>query len=426
MANSKKDSVNLLESFGDFKENKNIDRSTLIDILEDAFRKELAKMYGSDENFDVIFNPEKNDCEINRTRVVVEDDEFENENQQISLSEAKIMDEEYEVGDEVYDKIDFKNFGRRVVLNLRQTLASKILDLQKAALYERYSGILGTIVSGEVYQMWKKELLLLDDEGNEMYLSRNDQIPSDNFRKGDRVRALVKDVDNKNNNPKIFLSRTSPDFLRCLLEQEIPEIHDGLITIKNIARIPGERAKVAVESFDDRIDAVGACVGAKGARIHGIVRELRNENIDIINYTPNKLVYITRALNPAKVQSIDLDEENKIATVFIKPEEISQAIGKGGCNIKLAGQLTGYQIEVRREDAQFDTEDIYLSEFKDEIDQWVLDVLYSIGCETAKSVLKLTRDELLSRTDLEEETIDDILRILHEEFDDEESTPNQQ
>lgn len=419
MANSKKDSGNLLESFVDFKDNKNIDRSTLIDILEDAFRKELAKMYGSDENFSVIFNPEKNDCEIIRTREVVEDGEVENENRQIPLSEAKVLDEDYEVEDEVYEKIDFKNFGRRVVLNLRQTLASKILDLQKAALYERYSGILGTIVSGEVYQMWKKELLLLDEEGNEMFLSRNDQIPQDAFRKGDHVRALVKDVDNKNNNPKIFLSRTSPDFLRCLLEQEIPEIHDGLITIKNIARIPGERAKVSVESFDDRIDAVGACVGAKGARIHGIVRELRNENIDIINYTTNKLVYITRALNPAKVQSIELDEENKIATVYIKPEEISQAIGKGGCNIKLAGQLTGYQIEVRRDDAQFDTEDIYLSEFKDEIDQWVLDVLYNIGCETAKSVLKLTRDELLQRTDLEEETIDDILRILHEEFDEE-------
>lgn len=419
MANSKKDSGNLLESFGDFKENKNIDRSTLIDILEDAFRKEIAKMYGSDENFSVIFNPEKNDCEIIRTRVVVEDDELENNNKQIALSEAKVLDEDYEVDDEIYEKIDFKNFGRRVVLNLRQTLASKILDLQKAALYERYSGILGTIVTGEVYQMWKKELLLLDEDGNEMFLSRGDQIPQDAFRKGDHVRALVKDVDNKNNNPKIYLSRTSPDFLRCLLEQEIPEIHDGLITIKNIARIPGERAKVSVESFDDRIDAVGACVGAKGARIHGIVRELRNENIDIINYTANRIVYITRALSPAKVQSIELDEENKIATVYIKPEEISQAIGKGGCNIKLAGQLTGYQIEVRRDDVQMDPEDVYLSEFKDEIDQWVLDVLYSIGCETAKSVLKLTRDELLQRTDLEEETIDDILRILHEEFDEE-------
>jgi len=418
MAKTKKESGDLLESFGDFKENKNIDRATLIDILEDAFRKELAKMYGSDDNFSVIFNPEKNDCEINRTRIVVEDDEVENENRQIALSEARVVDEEYELGDEVYDKIDFKSFGRRVVLNLRQTLASKILDLQKAALYERYSGILGTIVTGEVYQMWKKELLLLDDEGNEMYLPRAEQIPQDNFRKGDHVRALVRDVDNKNNNPKISLSRTSPEFLRCLLEQEIPEIHDGLITIKKIVRIPGERAKVSVESFDDRIDAVGACVGAKGARIHGIVRELRNENIDIINYTANNIVYITRALNPAKVQSIELNEEQKIATVYIKPEEISQAIGKGGCNIKLAGQLTGYTIDVRR-DTEFDTEDIYLSEFKDEIDQWVLDVLYNIGCETAKSVLKLTRKELIDRTDLEEETIDDILRILHAEFDEE-------
>ncbi|MCQ2329070.1 MAG: transcription termination factor NusA [Paludibacteraceae bacterium] len=416
---AKKETESLLDSFSNFKETKDIDRSTLIDILEDAFRKEIAKMYGSDENFSIIFNPEKNDCEIIRTRYVVEDGDVEDQNKQISLTEANEIDE-YEVGDEVYEKIDFKNFGRRVVLNLRQTLASKILDIQKAALYEKYNNILGTIVVGEVYQTWKREVLLLDEDGNEMYLSKNDQIPTDVYRKGDRVRAIVRDVDNKNNNPRINLSRTSPDFLRCLFEQEVPEIHDGLITIKGVARVPGERAKVSVESFDDRIDAVGACVGIKGSRIHGIVRELRNENIDVINHSNNINVYIARALSPAKVESIELDEENKIATVFIKQEDISLAIGKGGCNIKLAGQLTGYQIEVCRNDAVIDEEDVYLEDFKDEIDDWVIDVLYSIGCETAKSVLKLSREELLQRSDLEEETIDEVISILKAEFENEE------
>lgn len=416
---AKKETESLLDSFSNFKETKDIDRSTLIDILEDAFRKEIAKMYGSDENFSIIFNPEKNDCEIIRTRYVVEDGDVKDQNKQISLTEANEIDE-YEVGDEVYEKIDFKNFGRRVVLNLRQTLASKILDIQKAALYEKYNNIIGTIVIGEVYQTWKREVLLLDEDGNEMYLSKNDQIPTDVYRKGDRVRAIVRDVDNKNNNPRINLSRTSPDFLRCLFEQEVPEIHDGLITIKGVARVPGERAKVSVESFDDRIDAVGACVGIKGSRIHGIVRELRNENIDVINYSKNINVYIARALSPAKVESIELDEENKIATVFIKQEDISLAIGKGGCNIKLAGQLTGYQIEVCRNDVVMDEEDVYLEDFKDEIDDWVIDVLYSIGCETAKSVLKLSREELLQRSDLEEETIDEVISILKAEFENEE------
>lgn len=413
---AKKETENLLESFSDFKENKNIDRATLIDILEDAFRKEIAKMYGSDENFSVIFNPENNDCEIIRTRVVVADDQVEDANKQISLSEANEIDE-YEIDDEVYEKIDFKNFGRRVVLNLRQTLASKVLDIQKAAIYEKYSDVLGTIVSGEVYQTWKKEVLLLDEEHNEMYLPKAEQIPSDIYRKGDIVRALVKDVDNTNNNPKIYLSRTAPEFLKCLFEAEVPEIHDGLITIKGVARIPGERAKVAVESYDDRIDAVGACIGIKGSRIHGIVRELRNENIDVINYTSNISLYIARALQPAKVVSLELDEEEKMATVYIRPEDISLAIGKGGCNIKLASQLTGYQLEVRREDAVADEEDVLLADFSDEIDGWVIDVLHSIGCETAKSVLKLSREELIERTDLEEETIDDVLAILNREFE---------
>ncbi len=413
---AKKETENLLESFSDFKENKNIDRATLIDILEDAFRKEIAKMYGSDENFSVIFNPENNDCEIIRTRVVVADDQVEDANKQISLSEANEIDE-YEIDDEVYEKIDFKNFGRRVVLNLRQTLASKVLDIQKAAIYEKYSDVLGTIVSGEVYQTWKKEVLLLDEDHNEMYLPKGEQIPSDIYRKGDIVRALVKDVDNTNNNPKIYLSRTAPEFLKCLFEAEVPEIHDGLITIKGVARIPGERAKVAVESYDDRIDAVGACIGIKGSRIHGIVRELRNENIDVINYTSNISLYIARALQPAKVVSLELDEEEKMATVYIRPEDISLAIGKGGCNIKLASQLTGYQLEVRREDAVADEEDVLLADFSDEIDGWVIDVLHSIGCETAKSVLKLSREELIERTDLEEETIDDVLAILNREFE---------
>ncbi|MBQ0008352.1 MAG: transcription termination/antitermination protein NusA [bacterium] len=417
---AKNQDVTLLTSFDEFKKEKDIDRSTLISILEDAFRKEIAKIYGSDENFSIIFNPEKNDCEIMRTRIVVEDGMVEDPNKQISLSEANQIDE-YEVDDEVYETIDVSTFGRRVVLNLRQTIASKSLDIKKQSIYEKYKSIIGTIVTGEVYQTWKREVLLLDDEGNEMFLAKEEQIPTDVYRKGDRVRALVLNVDNKNNNPKIFLSRTSPDFLRCLFELEVPEIHDGLITIKNVVRVPGEKAKVAVESFDDRIDPVGACVGIKGARIHGIVRELRNENIDVIQYTNNVSLYISRALTPAKVVSIQFEEDSKVANVYIKPDEISQAIGKGGCNIRLAGQLTGYQLEVRREDAEFDEEDVYLADFKDEIDEWVIDVLYGIGCETAKSVLKLSREELIQRTDLEEETIDDVIRVLKEEFESDEN-----
>ncbi|MBQ0082747.1 MAG: transcription termination factor NusA [Paludibacteraceae bacterium] len=417
---AKHEDATLLTSFDEFKKEKDIDRSTLISILEDAFRKEIAKIYGSDENFSIIFNPEKNDCEIMRTRIVVEDGMVEDPNKQISLSEANQIDE-YEVDDEVYETIDVTTFGRRVVLNLRQTIASKSLDIKKQALYEKYKSIIGTIVTGEVYQTWKREVLLLDDEGNEMFLPKEEQIPTDVYRKGDRIRALVLNVDNNNNNPKIFLSRTSPDFLRCLFEQEVPEIHDGLITIKNVVRVPGEKAKVAVESFDDRIDPVGACVGIKGARIHGIVRELRNENIDVIQYSNNTSLYISRAMTPAKVVSIQFNEDSNVVNVYIKPDEISQAIGKGGYNIRLAGQLTGYQLEVRRDDVDSDEEDVLLADFKDEIDEWVIDVLYSIGCETAKSVLKLSREELIQRTDLEDETIDDVLRILRSEFESDEN-----
>ena len=404
---AKKEKVNLIETFSEFKDLKAIDRSTLIAILEDSFRSVIAKMYGTDENYDVIINPETGDCEILRTRTIVEDDELENESMEIALSAAQEIDEDYEVGEEVVDKVEFLSFGRRAVLNLRQTLASRILELQKEALYEKYADIIGQVVSGDVYQVWKKEVLLLDEDKNEMLLPKQEQIPNDFYRKGEPVRAVVLRVDNKNNNPKIYLSRTSPLFLERLFEQEVPEIHDGLITIKKVVRIPGERAKVAVESFDDRIDPVGACVGMKGARIHGIVRELRNENIDVINYTSNISLYIARALSPAKVQTIELDEENKKANVYLRPEEISLAIGKNGNNIKLATMLTGYTIDVFRNDVEIDEEDIYLDEFSDEIDSWILDVLKSIGCDTAKNVLALSREELIQRSDLEEETIDE-------------------
>lgn len=416
---AKKEKVNLIETFSEFKDLKSINRSTLIDILEESFRSVISKMYGSDDNYDVIINPETGDCEILRTRIVVEDDELKNGNKEIGLTAAKELDEDYEVGEEVVDKVEFLDFGRRAVLTLRQTLASKILDIQKGALYDRYADVIGHIVTGEVYQVWKKEVLLLDEDGNEMLIPKQEQIPSDFYRKGDSVRAVVLRVDNKNNNPKIYLSRTSPLFLERLFELEVPEIHDGLITIKNVARIPGERAKVAVESFDDRIDPVGACVGMKGARIHGIVRELRNENIDVINYTGNISLYIARALSPAKVQTIELDEENKRANVYLKPEEISLAIGKNGNNIKLATMLTGYTIDVFRNDVEVDEEDIYLDEFSDEIEPWIIDVLKGIGCDTAKSVLRLTREELIQRSDLEEETVDDVLDVLRSEFDDE-------
>lgn len=415
---AKKEKVNLIETFSEFKDLKAIDRSTLIAILEDSFRSVIAKMYGTDENYDVIINPETGDCEILRTRTIVEDDELENESMEIALSAAQEIDEDYEVGEEVVDKVEFLSFGRRAVLNLRQTLASRILELQKEALYEKYADIIGQVVSGDVYQVWKKEVLILDEDKNEMLLPKQEQIPNDFYRKGEPIRAVVLRVDNKNNNPKIYLSRTSPLFLERLFEQEVPEIHDGLITIKKVVRIPGERAKVAVESFDDRIDPVGACVGMKGARIHGIVRELRNENIDVINYTANPSLYIARALSPAKVQTIELDEENKKANVYLRPEEISLAIGKNGNNIKLATMLTGYTIDVFRNDVEVDEEDIYLDEFSDEIDGWIIEVLKGIGCDTAKNVLSLTREELIQRSDLEEETIDEVLAVLKAEFED--------
>ena len=418
MATKKTDSINLIEIFKDFKEFKNIDKQTLINVLEESFRSVIAKMYGTDANYDVIINPDKGDLEVYRNRLVMEDDDVANENTQIALSDALKLDDEAEVGEEVTDRVDFSVFGRRMILNLRQTLATKILDLKKEDLYMRYSEKLGQIVSGELYQVWKKEMLLLDEENNELYLPKQNQIPTDFYRKGDTVRAVVVQVDNKNQNPKIILSRTSPLFLQRLFEQEVPEVHDGLIGIKNIARIPGERAKVAVQSFDDRIDPVGACVGIKGARIHGIVRELRNENIDVINYSSNINLYIQRALSPAKISSMTVNEEEKKAEVYLKSEEVSLAIGKGGYNIKLASMLTGYEIEVYREMEGEDIEDIYLDEFNDEIDQWVIDTLKGAGLDTAKAVLAVDKDELIKRTDLEEETIDDVIRILEAEFAD--------
>ena len=416
MAN-KVQSINLIDIFSDFKDFKKIDKQTLINVLEDSFRNVITKMYGSDENYDVIINPDKGDLEIYRNRLVMEDDDVANPETQISLSEARELDEEAEVGEEITDRVDFSSFSRRMILNLRQTLASKILELQKENLYLRYSDMLGQIVSGELYQVWKKEMLLLDEEGNELYLPKQNQIPTDYYRKGEIVRAVVVQVDNKNQNPKIILSRTSPLFLQRLFEQEVPEVKEGLIAIKNIARIPGERAKVAVETFDDRIDPVGACVGVKGARIHGIVRELRNENIDVINYTKNTNLYIQRALAPAKISSMEIDEEGKTANVYLKPDEVSLAIGKGGFNIKLASMLTGYQIDVYREMDEEDMDDIYLDEFNDEIDQWVIDALKAVGYDTAKDVLGTSKEELIQKTDLEEETIDDVLRILAAEFE---------
>ena len=415
---AKQESISLSDTFAEFKELKNIDRSTMISVLEESFRSVISKMFGTDENYDVIINPDKGDFEIYRNRTVVEDADLQDSNVQIPLSEARKIDEDFEVGEDVTDKVDFASFGRRAILNLRQTLSSKILDLQKDSLYNKYKEKIGTIVVGEVYQVWKKEVLLLDEDNNEMLLPKSEQIPSDYYRKGDTVRAVVAKVDNQNNNPKIILSRTSSLFLQRLFELEVPEINDGLITIRRIARIPGERAKVAVESYDDRIDPVGACVGMKGARIHGIVRELRNENIDVINYTNNISLFISRALSPARISSIRLFEEHKRAEVFLRPEDVSLAIGKGGMNIRLASMLTDYQIEVFRElpDGQ-DEEDIYLDEFNDEIDQWVLDALKAIGLDTAKDVLSKSKEELLEQTDLEEETIDDVLRILAAEFE---------
>ena len=417
MATAKQTSINLIDIFSEFKDFKRIDKQTFINVLEDSFRNVIAKMYGTDANYDVIINPDKGDLEIYRNRLVMEDDDVANPETQISLSEARETDPEIEVGEDFTDKVEMQSFGRRMILNLRQTLASKILDLQKENLYLKYSEMMGQVVTGELYQVWKKEMLLLDEEGNEMYLPKQNQIPTDYYRKGEMVRAVVVQVDNKNQNPKIILSRTSPLFLQRLFEQEVPEVKEGLIAIKKIARIPGERAKVAVETFDDRIDPVGACVGVKGARIHGIVRELRNENIDVINYTSNLNLYIQRALAPAKISSMEIDEENKSARVYLRPEEVSLAIGKGGYNIKLASMLTGYEIDVYREMDEQDYDDIYLDEFNDEIDNWVLDAFKSIGLDTARDVLGTPKEELLKKTDLEEETIDDVLAILKAEFE---------
>ncbi len=417
MATAKQTSINLIDIFSEFKDFKRIDKQTFINVLEDSFRNVIAKMYGTDANYDVIINPDKGDLEIYRNRLVMEDDDVANPETQISLSEARETDPEIEVGEDFTDKVDMQSFGRRMILNLRQTLASKILELQKENLYLKYAEMIGQVVTGELYQVWKREMLLLDEEGNEMYLPKQNQIPTDYYRKGEMVRAVVTQVDNQNQNPKIILSRTSPLFLQRLFEQEVPEVKEGLISIKKIARIPGERAKVAVETFDERIDPVGACVGVKGARIHGIVRELRNENIDVINYTTNTNLYIQRALSPATISSIEIDEEAKKAKVFLQPEEVSLAIGKGGFNIKLASMLTGYEIDVYREMSEQDMDDIYLDEFNDEIDQWVLDAFKAIGLDTAKDVLGTSKEDLLAKTDLEEETIDDVLRILKAEFE---------
>jgi len=408
----------MFETFQEFKETKNIDRTTLVSVLEESFRNVLAKMFGSDENFDVIVNPDKGDFEIHRNRVVVEDGDVKDENKEISLSDAQKIEPDYEVGEEVSETVDFTKFGRRAILNLRQTLASKILELDHDALYQKYKDKVGTIVSGEVYQMWKREVLLMDDEGNELHLMKPDQIPSDNYRKGETIRAVVKEVQNENNNPRILLSRTSPEFLKRLLEGEVPEIADGLIAIRKVARMPGERAKVAVESFDDRIDPVGACVGVKGSRVHGIVRELCNENIDVINYTSNVQLFIQRALSPAKVTSITLDEANHKAEVYLQPEEVSLAIGKGGMNIKLASMLTEHTIDVFRvvNEGEND-EDIYLDEFADEVDQWVIDAIKALGYDTAKEVLNAPRELLIEKADLEEETVDHLLEVLRAEFE---------
>ncbi|OJU52926.1 MAG: transcription termination/antitermination protein NusA [Bacteroidales bacterium 45-6] len=417
---AKKEVISMIDTFSEFKELKNIDRTTMISVLEDSFRNVIAKMFGTDENYDVIINPDKGDLEIWRNRTVVEDSELEDPNLEVTFSEARKIDPDAEIGEEVTDQVFFEDFGRRAILNLRQTLASKILELQKDSLYNKYKEKIGEIASGEVYQIWKKEILLLDDEKEELLLPKTEQIPSDFFRKGEQVRAVVARVENKNNNPKIILSRTSPVFLERLFELEVPEINDGLITIKNIARIPGERAKVAVESYDDRIDPVGACVGMKGSRIHGIVRELRNENIDVINYTSNMSLYIQRALSPAKISSIRLTEEDKRAEVFLRPEEVSLAIGKGGLNIRLASMLTGYTIDVYRDIDDVDEEDIYLDEFRDEIDEWVIEQLKKVGCVTAKNVLATSREKLIQEADLEEDTVDEVLSILRAEFEDNE------
>ena len=409
------ENVNLIDTFSEFKELKNIDRPTMMSVLEDVFRSTLAKQYGSADNFDIIVNIDKGDFEIWRNRDVVADDELTDPNTQISLSDAKKIDEDYEIGEEVADEVKFLDFGRRSILSIRQNLTARILELEKNNIYLKYKDRIGEIVTGEVYQIWKKEILVLDDDDNELILPKEQQIPSDHFKKGDSIRAVVYAVEMRNNTPCIILSRTSPVFLERLFELEVPEIFDGLITIKKIVRAPGERAKVAVESYDDRVDPVGACVGMKGSRIHGIVRELRNENIDVINFTPNTQLLIQRALSPAKTSSIKIHEDTKRAEIYLQPNEVSLAIGKGGLNIKLASQLTGYEIDVYREPG--DEEDVNLEEFKDEIEEWIIDEFKAIGCDTAKSVLNLSISDLVKRTDLEEETVKDVINILKAEFE---------
>lgn len=409
---------NMIETFKEFKDTKSIDRTTLVSVLEESFRNVLAKIFGSDENFDVIVNPDKGDFEIHRNRVVVADGEVEDKNKEISLTDARKIEADYEVGEDVSEEVDFNKFGRRAILNLRQTLASKILELEHDSLYNKYKDRVGQIISGEVYQTWKREVLLVDEENNELILPKGEQIPRDQYRKGETVRAVIHRVDNENNNPKIILSRTAPEFLERLLEAEVPEINDGLIAIRKIARMPGERAKIAVESFDERIDPVGACVGVRGSRVHGIVRELCNENLDVINWTANTKLFIQRALAPAKVSSLTIDEENKKAEVYLQPEEVSLAIGRGGMNIKLASMLTGYTIDVFRElDEQNAEEDIYLDEFSDEIDQWVIDAIKGIGLDTARQVLNAPREMLIEKADLEVETVDSVLNVLRSEFE---------
>ena len=410
--------ASMIDTFREFKETKNIDRTTLVSVLEESFRNVLARIFGSDENFDVIVNPDKGDFEIYRNRVVVADGEVEDENKEITLTEARKIEPDYEVGEDVSEKVDFNKFGRRAILTLRQTLASKILELEHDSLYNKYKDRVGQVISGEVYQVWKREVLIVDDENNELMLPKTEQIPGDMYRKGETVRAVILRVDNDNNNTKIILSRTAPIFLQRLLEAEVPEIADGLVAIRRIARLPGERAKIAVESFDERIDPVGACVGVKGSRVHGIVRELCNENLDVINYSSNTKLFIQRALAPANITSVNIDEENKKAEVFLKPEEVSLAIGRGGMNIKLASMLTEYTIDVFREvDENEADEDIYLDEFSDEIDQWVIDAIKGIGYDTAKQVLNAPRDMIVEKADLEEETVDNVLKVLRAEFE---------
>ena len=417
-ARKEEECPNMIETFKEFKDTKSIDRTTLVSVLEESFRNVIAKKYGSDENFDVIVNPDKGDLEIYRNRVVVADGEVQDENKEISLTDAQKIEPDYEVGEDVSEPVNFAKFGRRAILNLRQTLASKVLELEHDSLYNKYKDRVGQIISGEVYQVWKREVLLVDEENNELILPKGEQIPRDQYRKGETIRAVILRVDNDNNNPKIILSRTAPTFLERLLEAEVPEIEDGLISIKGIARMPGERAKIAVESYDDRIDPVGACVGVRGSRVHGIVRELCNENIDVINWTANTKLFVQRALSPAKVSSLTIDEEEKKAEVFLQPEEVSLAIGRSGMNIKLASMLTGYTIDVFRElDEQTAEEDIYLDEFSDEIDKWVIDALKSIGLDTARQVLHAPRAMLIEKADLEEETVDNVLNILRAEFE---------